>query len=164
MIQKYGVTIHAFDPTPRSIQWVKAQTLPHEFVLHEYGISNFDGHIDFYPPVDPSHISHTYIKREKTGGSPIRVPVRKLTTIMSKLGHEKIDLLKLDIEGAEYDVIDDIISSRIQVGQVLIEFHHRFKEIGLDKTRDAIHKLNNHGYKLFDISDTLTEYSFIKSE
>ena len=38
----------------------------------------------------------------------------------------RIDILKMDIEGAEYDVIDDIINSPVPIAQVLIEFHHRF--------------------------------------
>ena len=52
-----------------------------------------------------------------------------LSTILEKLGHNRIDILKMDIEGAEYEVIEDIISSTVPIQQVLIEFHHRFSSL-----------------------------------
>ena len=72
--------------------------------------------------------------------------------------------LKIDIEGAEYDVIDDILQSNIEITQFLIEFHHRFKEIGVNKTKLAVKKLENAGYKLVYINQkTGEEYTFIKN-
>ena len=38
--------------------------------------------------------------------------------IMAKLGHSSLDILKIDIEGAEYDVIEDMLSSGIRPRQV----------------------------------------------
>src|SRR4051812_16621969 len=43
LIALCGVTVHAFDPTPRSVEWVKAQSLPERFVFHDWGIAGFDG-------------------------------------------------------------------------------------------------------------------------
>jgi len=37
---------------------------------------------------------------------------------MAKLGHSSLDILKMDIEGAEYDVIKEILSSGIRPRQV----------------------------------------------
>src|SRR5438309_1074360 len=48
LIARFGATIHAFDPTPRSSAWVMAQRLPSAFVFHEWGIANFDGLTTFY--------------------------------------------------------------------------------------------------------------------
>jgi len=50
---------------------------------------------------------------------------------MRELRHASIDLLKMDIEGAEYDVLADMISQRIPVKQLLVEFHHRWPQIGV---------------------------------
>jgi hypothetical protein len=81
---------------------------------------------------------------------------------MKRLGHTTIDVLKMDIEGAEYEVIEDIVSSRISINQILVEFHHRFPTIGIEKTKNAIKQLNKAGYKIFSISESGQEYSFIK--
>jgi hypothetical protein len=82
---------------------------------------------------------------------------------MQKLGHQKIDILKMDIEGAEYQVIEDLLKSGISVNQLLIEFHHRFPFVGVQKTKDAIKALNNAGYAIMAISRSGEEYTFIKT-
>jgi len=40
----------------------------------------------------------------------------------------------MDVEGAEYGVLDDMVTAGIRPGQVLVEFHHHFAGIGLDET------------------------------
>jgi len=54
------------------------------------------------------------------------------------LKHSKIDLLKMDIEGAEYSVLKDMESVNIRPKQLLIEFHHRFPNVGIGETKKAI--------------------------
>lgn len=43
---------------------------------------------------------------------------------MKELSHSVIDILKIDIEGSEYDVIEDLINSKIRPKELLNEFHH----------------------------------------
>jgi FkbM family methyltransferase len=161
MIERFGVTVHAFDPTPRSIAWVKAQTLPPEFVLHEFGLANHDGTADFAPPENAEHISHTLLVREKSSGPAITVQVRRLATLAKELGHSRIDVLKMDIEGAEYAVIEDVLASEIPIGQLLVEFHHHLPEVTLAKTEEAIERLNQAGYRIFHIADNGREFSLV---
>ena len=54
-----------------------------------------------------------------------KVPVYTLPTIMKMLGHtgRRIDVLKLDIEGSEFEVIPSLVDSGIEIGQLLIEVH-----------------------------------------
>ncbi len=59
LIDKYGVVTFAFDPTPRSIRWVRSQKLPKEYHFFDYGIPDDDGAARFYPPENPKHVSHT---------------------------------------------------------------------------------------------------------
>jgi hypothetical protein len=56
-----------------------------------------------------------------------------------------------------------MIKSAIPVDQVLIEFHHRWPELGVEKTRTAIRQLNDAGYRIFHVSPSGEEYSFLKS-
>lgn len=161
IIGKFGLTVNAFDPTPRSIGWIKSQILPKSFQLYDYGIYDYDGEATFYPPENPDHISHSIIEKEITRDLAIKVNVKKIESIMKELGHSRIDLLKMDIEGAEYAVIEDIVRSNIRPRQILVEFHHRFPAIGIGKSKRAICKLREIGYKLFSISDNGEEYSFI---
>jgi len=158
LIRRFALQVHAFDPTPRSIQWVKKQAIPEKLVFHSFGLGKVDGCCQFSPPVDPTHVSYTMLPRKT--GPMIEAPVYRLATIMKILGHSKISLLKMDIEGAEYDVISDVLSSGIRPEQMLVEFHHRWPEIGIEETRNAIEKLNHAGYTIFDVSASGEEYSF----
>jgi len=163
IINYFDLKIYAFDPTPKSIAWVKEQNLPKQFMLLEYGLANFDGKAKFHPPENPDYVSATILERETTENEAYKVDVKKLKTIMTELGHKELDLLKMDIEGAEYDVIDDIIAGGVKPEQILIEFHHRFKNVGVDKTIKAVNKLREYGYRVFHVSKTGEEISFLKN-
>ncbi len=161
LIEQYNLTVHAFDPTPRSAIWVRKQNFPKNFRFYDYGIADFDGEISFYPPSNNQHVSHSIVNSASTNNQSISVPVKKLSTIMNELRHNEIDILKMDIEGAEYKVIKEIEKSDIRPKQILVEFHHRFDCIDKEETRRAIASLNLLGYKLFSVSDTGQEYSFV---
>lgn len=165
MIRRFGCVVHAFDPTPRSIEWVKARQksgeIPSGFVLHEYGLAAHDGTVSFFAPDNPTHVSHTMIEGA-TKGRQITVPVKRLATILRELGHARVDLLKMDIEGAEYAAVEDILKERVAIPQMLVEYHHRFPNVGAARTQASINLLGAHGYRLFHISESAEEYSFVK--
>jgi len=149
-----------------TIAWIEEQDLPGEFHFHPYGLAGRDGEISFAEPAEPG--IHSLFAMNSEGGTAEGLkqhvlPVQRLATILKTLGHSKIDILKMDIEGAEYEVIDDIIALPEPVPQVLIEFHHRFPHIGTKRTRQAISKLNRAGYRIFHVSATGEEYSFMKT-
>lgn len=52
----------------------------------------------------------------------VEAPVDRLANLMAQFGHASIDLLKLEIEGAEYEVVDTIIEDRLDIKAILIEF------------------------------------------
>lgn len=164
MINKFGCNVYAFDPTPKSMEWLKSQDLPKGFHFFEYGIAGYDGIARFNPPENPQHVSYTILDRPSTSHNAIEAKVYRLETIMDILGHQKIDILKMDVEGSEYGVLDDFTKTDMEVGQLLVEFHHRFENVGAIKTRRAVKLLNNKGFKIFHISPNKEEYSFIRIE
>ncbi len=161
LIKNHHVTVHAFDPTPRSIRWVKHQRLPAKFVMHDCGVADFDGIAPMYLPANPKYVSGSLLGRPSPNNSMIEVPVRRLSTIMSELGHDRIDLLKMDVEGAEYAVLDDMEAADILPSQILVEFHHRFRNVGVLKTIGAARRLRGRGYRLCSVSATRKEYCFV---
>ncbi|MDD6210994.1 MAG: FkbM family methyltransferase [Bacteroidales bacterium] len=166
LIRRFSCKVYAFDPTPKSKLFVEGTQHSDRFCFFDCGLMDYDGNIKFYLPDNPEYVSCTTFNRwgyDEELRKPIEVPVKRLSTIMSELGHDRIDLLKMDIEGSEYCVIDDILKSQIPVKQLLVEFHHRFPNIGIKKTKDIILKLNNAGYRIAAISDSKEEYTFIKT-
>ncbi len=163
MIKRFGVKVHGFDPTPASVEWVKSLDLPDEFHFQAIGLADFDGTLDFHVPRKKSSAHYTPVARYKMKATEkIQAPVRKLGTLMRDLGHEHIDVLKMDIEGGEYAVIDDMLRSKLPVHQLLLEFHHNYKTIPLRKTLDAVRALRASGFQLFALSARTYEMSFIR--
>ena len=68
----------------------------------------------------------------------------------------------MDIEGAEYEVLEGLLDSPILPTQLLVEFHHRFVKDGLNRTYELIGKLRNAGYRIFAISEIGREVSFLR--
>ncbi|MCR9295903.1 MAG: FkbM family methyltransferase [bacterium] len=160
MIRLFKSVVYGFDPTPRSLSWLGNQSIPPEFHIQSYGLADFDGDLDLYQPVVEQHVSLSSIKTCRHGES-LRLPVKKLSTIMSELGHRRLDVLKMDIEGAEYDVIDDLVSSPIRPTQLLVEFHHSVLGVGFPKTKSSVQSLLACGYEILRISDSGNEFSFV---
>jgi FkbM family methyltransferase len=164
LIEQYGVNVYAFDPTPKSTRWVRSQHLPKEFHFYEYAVLDYDGTATFYPPDNPARVSYTISAQQyATAHRAIEVPSRRLGSIMRELGHHRIDILKMDIEGSEYAVIKEMLHSNIDVSQLLVEFHHRFKGIGIEHTKMVTKLLRKYGYKSFAISSSGDEISFIRT-
>ncbi len=164
LINRFDLQIFAFDPTPKSIDWISTQKLPKQFVIHPIGLANYDGKAKFHPPKNPNHISATMLDRSETRDQAYKVEVKTIKSIMQQLGHRYVDLLKMDIEGMEYEVIVDMKEKNILPTQVLIEFHHRFKGVGIDKTIKAVENMREMGYLVFHISQTGEEIAFIRKD
>jgi FkbM family methyltransferase len=166
IIDKYGVEVFAFDPTPNSVEMLDASKLPGKFHFHPWAVTAEDGSLKFYPRLKKdgtkSDVMFTIIPEEETKDDAIEVPAYSLSSISTRLGHDRIDVLKMDIEGAEYEVLEGLLNSQILPKQLLVEFHHRFVEDGLQRTYDIIDRLRNAGYRIFAISEIGREISFLR--
>jgi FkbM family methyltransferase len=163
VIEQFGCHVYAFDPTPRATYWISRQTLPVQFEFHPIGIADTDGEADFFPPANPEYASFSNAPGGKQWSAPIRARVMRLQSIMEMLGHERISVLKMDIEGFEYAVIRDILDSAIRPQHLLIEFHHRMYQSTERDTRAAVDVIRFAGYSLFYVSKIGREYGFYRS-
>jgi len=164
MIERFGVTVHAFDPTPASIAWLKTQQVPKQFVFHDCGISDYDGTMDFYPP---SRENNPHYSQERRGRlfdkrPPVQGKVNRLETIMRKLGHKRIDVLKLDVEGSEFEAVPDLIGSGIEVDQLLIEIHYQFRSRSFRQGLELIDRIKSNGMQCNYVSDRGYEFTFVR--
>jgi FkbM family methyltransferase len=140
LIRRFGVKIHIFDPAP-----VAARTL---------ALASVDGLL-FKPvglaasttggfSIGGGTASSTWLK---AGGSET-LPCTSLAREMKINGHDSIDLLKIDIEGFEYEVLESCLAEQIQIKQLCVEFHDFFPEIPKAKTKSMIRALQSHGFDL----------------
>lgn len=83
------------------------------------------------------------------------VPVDTLKNIMDSLGHKHIDLLKLDIEGAENKVLNNMLDDDIFPKYLCIEFDLLIKGKDTDnETQKTVDRLIQNGYEII-INDKL---------
>lgn len=163
LIERFGVDVEAFDPTPKVKQWLARQSLPRQFHFHDAGIAGHDGEETFYLPPRESWVSHSMIQARQYGKESVRFPVLRLSTAMKLQAHTHIDVLKMDIEGAEYEVIEEIVRGKIPVAQILVEFHHRLSSVGTDKTRAALALLEGYGMKSCYVCPRKEVFSFVRA-
>jgi FkbM family methyltransferase len=109
----------------------------------------------FYCPTKPEEVSHSisnYQDNYKEDGSYIEVKAERLISVLTRLEvTSQPEIVKLDIEGAEHEVIRDMIQSNILPHQLLIEFDElRLGSIrGIQRFRKTRSLLYKHGYRLF---------------
>lgn len=163
LIERFGMAVHAFDPTQRSIAWVRNQTLPAGFHMNAVALGTRDGTARFFKPKNPDHISHSVEAHDRVTDESVEVPMRKLSTLMAERQHAHVDVLKLDIEGSEYDVLDQLCAERTLVNQLLVEFHHQLQPIPYRRTRDTVERLRSVGYRVFNVADNGREISLIRT-
>ncbi|MER5535798.1 FkbM family methyltransferase [Streptomyces mirabilis] len=120
LIAQFGCEVWAMDPTPRSVEYAATITEPRWHFL-PFGLWKEDATLHFHPPVDPRHVSHS--ATDITGSGPgFDAQCYSLGTFTEKLGHLRIDLLKMDIEGAEGPVLDQVLSTSLRPRVICVEF------------------------------------------
>jgi FkbM family methyltransferase len=167
LIRSFGLSaLFAFDPTPAAISWLSGQPVPDEFRLFQYAIADFDGVAKFFPHDNPDFVAHSLVPRKAMAAQAVEVQVRTLPAVMLELGHDHIDLLKMDIEGAEYPVIENLVREKVEIRQLLVEFHHHDRHtdgMSAERTKAAVQRLNRAGFKIFHVTPRGEEYSFIRT-
>jgi len=165
IIRRKQVDVFAFDPTPNTVDWLGRQAVPDRFHHRPWAIADRDGSWRLYPRVrkdgGESRVMHTMVPDPGSASAGVEVQARTLGSIMQMLGHAHVDVLKLDIEGAEYSVLENLLATPVRPAQVMLEFHHRFPSIGKQKTVDAVSAMRSAGYGLARISSSGREFTLI---
>ena len=147
LIERYGCTVHAFDPTPSAARHVEqAAASEGRFRFYPWAIWSSDTELRLYAPdYGDSNYSAMNLHRKD---QYVVARARSLASLMAELHHERIDLLKLDIEGAEYEVIPSLLRDRIAVSALCIEFH---KNPSITDMKSSVASLRAAGFVPVDV-------------
>lgn len=145
----------AFDPTPTGTETAERAQFSN-LRFYPVGMAAVTGTMKFSLPENRGEGSYS-IARE--GDEKLSFECWSLTTIMQKNGDTAIDLLKMDIEGFEYDIIDGFLNDRIPVRQLCVEFHPWLKP---GRTLKTIARLYRAGYRI--IHKHRGDHTFLMNE
>lgn len=119
--------IDCFEPNPEAISFLKQNMQAFKNVaVHQYALGNTEGTLEFFVDADiraSSIASAANLLISKNRPSrPISVNMKRLSSFID----EPIDILKLDIEGGEMAVLEDLVQTGAihKVQNLLLEFHY----------------------------------------
>lgn len=145
LVERFHCRVRVIDPTPRAIQHfgnleqavMSGQRFSVNNSNEDYysvtaedfkrlrfvpvGLSDRDSELKFYLPKNPAYVSCSTVNLHKTE-EYFTAQCFRLSSIMQQLGDTSIDLLKMDIEGAEYAVIRDMVATKLLPRLLLLEF------------------------------------------
>ena len=188
---KYGAKVIIVDPTPRAIQHFKGMMArlgqrpqqPYrktgaqpveaydlsgisnaQLRLCEKAIWNKNTHVRFFAPESRDHVSHSIVNYQhnySTETAHIEVEAVPIDELLKQYDIGEPSLLKLDIEGAEIEVLMDMISKRIHPKQVLAEYDELAvpSKKSMERIEGAHAALLSAGYQL--IAREHTNFSYI---
>lgn len=118
-----------------------------KFYYFNIGLWNCHDKLKFYKQNNKNYVSQSLIENMFTQEYD-EVNVTTIKALMKEKKHKTIDLLKLDIEGAEIEVIQQMLDDEIFPKYILIEFDLflKKKDPGNKKTNDLISRLLSLNY------------------
>jgi len=112
-----------------------------KFKFLNLGIWKEREELKFYKQTNDQYVSQSLVEN-MFGKDYDIVKVDSIKNIMEKEGNENIDLLKLDIEGAEIEAVNQMLNDKIYPKYVLIEFDLLIKNKDpYNKTKTLINRL-----------------------
>jgi FkbM family methyltransferase len=143
LCQKYGCDATSFDPTPAAIEYVKSLE-PIRFRFIPWAIWVQDGHLDLFSQDLNNNVNLSVLDSGR-GEHICRAECYQLKTVMQRLEHSRIDLLKIDIEGAWMPVIENFVASGISPRVFCVEFD---SPTSIARVRRMVRLLSRVGLKL----------------
>ena len=106
--------------------------------------------LKFYKQTNPTYVSQSLVSN-MFGDEYDEVEVDSVKNIMEKYNHKTIDLLKLDIEGSEIDVLNQMLDDEIYPRYLCVEFDLLLKNKDPSQlTQHIVKRLLNNNYKILE--------------
>jgi FkbM family methyltransferase len=122
VVAMYGCRIHVFEPVPAYAESIERRFARNSLVtVHPYGLAASAGTARLAVSGEAS----SHVRATQLPGEIAEVPLRTPGDVMSELGLDMVDLVKLNIEGAEFDLVADLIATGLveRIIDLQVQFH-----------------------------------------
>jgi FkbM family methyltransferase len=144
LIHRYAAKVRAFDAVADYVTWAIEQTGDEpRFSAQQAAIAVSDGPVRMQLTHHPGSLSVSSAGLYESDNFS-ELPGRTIPSLMAELGDEHVDLLKLDIEGAEYTVLPTIDLRALGVKIFSAQLHHTAT---VKEARRLIARLREAGYE-----------------
>ena len=140
--------VHSFEANPGAFRFLEQNVRDNNLSdvhLHCNALWSHDGEIDFFVNGDTGMLRGS-VRADRGGGTRVIVNAVRLSQLISQL--DRVDAVKLDVEGAEHEILGELLSSGLlaRPERYLIEYHH---QIGGDRPHLAefLRPLEEAGYR-----------------
>lgn len=119
-----------FDPTPRSIRFMsRSENKISRAEFRPIGVWKRDTRMRFHAPRNALHVSHS-ITEPAGNNDGFDADCRTVRSVMKELGHESLQLIKLNVEGAEDQIIESMLQDGIRPTVIITtwEGHDAFRK------------------------------------
>lgn len=120
--------IHSFEANPLAYKILEYNNKENNLQLKTYNVAlgSNDSERDFYFTLDDHVGASFFSSRSNDQGNKITVKQERLSNFI----HEEIDILKIDVEGAEMEIIKELndTDKLKYIKNVIVEFHCNIKE------------------------------------
>jgi FkbM family methyltransferase len=160
--ERWDVDMLLLDPSPTGVSTIDRIGKVRGITFHSIGLAAEDGTVAFAKPLSEKEGSFFIANRNIESDALIKFECKCLTTLMEEHGRDAIDILKIDIEGAEYEVIDGILREGIKISQICVEIHTHHRSGSQATIWDAarlILRLYCSGYRI--VFNSAMDFTFV---
>jgi FkbM family methyltransferase len=141
IFNKYGCKIFIFEPVKKYYDEINNKFNNDKIKTFKLGLSDKDSNVDVY---DDGAQSSVYLK----SGQKENINLVDYNNFINKNNIEFIDLMKINIEGSEFDLLEYIIKNNLhlKIKNIQVQFHKMFSDS--ESRRDKIRKELSKTHKL----------------
>ena len=147
LIKHRKCQVVGIDPTPKSHAFIEQQENLTNFELIKRALHTKDGEVlQMYKNKRDDHVSESILPTHQSVKDFDSYYTETISLPMLFEKYKNISLVKMDIEGAEYAILENLESIPTSVKQVCIEFHHFCTNKSIGDTEKILDKMRSLGF------------------
>lgn len=162
---QFCATVHAFEPYPENIDTIKSQIALRNvdnITLHSIALGKENTNMHLHVKSFHGHHSLGDVDNSPTV-KRVEVQVRTVDDIFTELEIDRINFMKIDVEGFESDVIQGALKTLTEkkVDYILFEIEEKILHSIQRTAQEVFQNLFESGYQIIDLYGNLIEESNI---
>jgi FkbM family methyltransferase len=142
--ERYGSKVVVFEPVPSFFRHCSDRFLGMPDIrCLPFGLGAHNGRLQISQDSDAS----SFVRTSRSGGEGLSAEIRAVPEVWEELATRCVDLMKINIEGGEYDVLESLLSAGLigQVKHLQVQFHDFVADAV--KMRDSLRQRLSHTHR-----------------